>query len=88
MPLATPEADLKLTKLFLAEFERQGARSRGTLEQYPEGKNDWKPHEKSMMFGYLVQLVASMPSWVAMHHSRVESLRVTPFILVLIEIEG
>ncbi len=41
-----------------------------------------------MMFGYLVQLVASMPSWVAMHHSRVESLRVTLFILVLIEIEG
>ena len=85
--MATPEADLKLTKLFLAEFERQGARSRGTLEQYPQGKNDWN-HEKSMMFGYLVQLVASMPSWVAMHHHESESFRVTPLILVLIEIEG
>ena len=49
----------------------QGERLADAALRHPEGKNDWKPHEKSMMFGYLVQLVASMPSWVAMHHSRV-----------------
>jgi uncharacterized damage-inducible protein DinB len=32
----------------------------------PEGKNDWKPHPKSMPLGYLAQLVAMMPVWAAM----------------------
>lgn len=32
---------MKLTKLFLAELEREGVRSRRTLEQYPEGQNNW-----------------------------------------------
>jgi uncharacterized damage-inducible protein DinB len=50
----------------LAELEREAARSRKALERMPEGKADWKPHDKSMAFGYLSQLVATMPSWVAM----------------------
>ena len=32
----------------------------------PAGKADWKPHAKSMQFGYLAQLVAMMPMWIAM----------------------
>ena len=32
----------------------------------PEGKQDWKPHDKSMAFGYLSELVAIMPSWISM----------------------
>ena len=58
---------MKLTELFLAELDREGPRSRRALEQYPDGRGEWKPHEKSMMFGYLAQLVATMPSWVTMH---------------------
>ncbi|MGH9401006.1 MAG: DinB family protein [Terriglobia bacterium] len=57
---------MKMTDLFLAELEREAAGTRRVLERVPEGRNDWKPHEKSMQLGYLAGLVASMPSWIAM----------------------
>ena len=40
---------MKMTELFLAELDREVERSRRALEQVPEGKYDWKPHEKSMI---------------------------------------
>lgn len=52
--------------LFLAEFDREVARSRRTLEQVPDGKSDWKPHERSMPFGSLANMVATIPTWVTM----------------------
>lgn len=57
---------MELTTLFLAELEREVARSRRALEQVPEGKADWKPHEKSMIFGYLTDMVATIPTWITM----------------------
>jgi hypothetical protein len=57
---------MKMTELFITDLDREAARSRRALEQVPEGRYDWKPHEKSMNFGYLAELVATMPSWVAM----------------------
>jgi uncharacterized damage-inducible protein DinB len=60
------EAHVKLTELFLSELDRESERSRRALEQVPEGRYDWKPHERSMLFGYLAELVATMPSWIAM----------------------
>ena len=57
---------MKLNEFLLAELNREADRSRRALEQVPEGKYEWKPHEKSMMFGYLAELVATMPSWIAM----------------------
>lgn len=57
---------MRATELFLAELDREVARSRRALERVPEGKYDWKPHDKSMAFGYLAELVATMPSWIAM----------------------
>ena len=50
----------------LEELNREVERSRRALEQAPRGNYDWKPHEKSMIFGYLANLVATMPTWVAM----------------------
>jgi uncharacterized damage-inducible protein DinB len=50
----------------LALFDREVAISKKVLANVPPGKFDWKPHEKSMPFGYLAQLVATMPSWIAM----------------------
>ena len=57
---------MKLTEFFLAEMDREVERSRRALEQAPEGKYDWKPHEKSMIFGYLANMVATMPMWIIM----------------------
>ena len=57
---------MKLTELFLSELDREVPRSRHALEQVPDGKRDWKPHEKSMAFGYLCDMVATIPSWLAM----------------------
>src|ERR1700746_2863092 len=55
------------TKEFLlAELNREVARSRRALEQVPEGKYDWKPHDKSMAFGYLANMVATIPMWIMM----------------------
>jgi uncharacterized damage-inducible protein DinB len=63
---------MKLTELFLSELDREADRSRKALEQIPEGKYDWKPHDRSMIFGYLSELVATIPSWIAMGITRDE----------------
>jgi uncharacterized damage-inducible protein DinB len=57
---------MELTELFLSELDREVARSRRALEQVPQGKHDWKPHEKSMIFGYLTEMVATIPTWITM----------------------
>jgi uncharacterized damage-inducible protein DinB len=57
---------MKLTDFFLSELDREVERSRRALEQVPEGKYDWKPHDKSMVFGYLADMVATMPAWIGM----------------------
>src|SRR5215831_7018433 len=60
------ESGMKLKEFLLAELNREVERSRRALEQAPKGKYDWKPHEKSMIFGYLANMVATIPTWVAM----------------------
>jgi uncharacterized damage-inducible protein DinB len=57
---------MKLTELFLSQLTDEGNRTRGALEQVPEGRDDWKPHDKSMPLGQLAMLVARMPSWVSL----------------------
>jgi uncharacterized damage-inducible protein DinB len=63
---------MKMTELFLAQIEREAPITRKAVERVPEGRNDWKPHPRSMLFGYLAALVASMPSWIAMAIERDE----------------
>jgi uncharacterized damage-inducible protein DinB len=53
-----------IAELLLAELDREAAGTRRALERIPEGRNDWKPHEKSMELGYLAGLIATMLSWV------------------------
>lgn len=57
---------MKMAEMFLGELERESNGTRRTLERVPEGRNHWKPHEKSMELGYLAGLVASMPGWIPM----------------------
>jgi uncharacterized damage-inducible protein DinB len=57
---------VKLTDVFLAQLAAEAPRTRKALERVPDVPADWKPHEKSMPFGYLTALVARMPSWMSM----------------------
>ncbi|HEY6659779.1 MAG TPA: DinB family protein [Pyrinomonadaceae bacterium] len=68
---------MKLTEFFRDELDREVERSRKALEQVPEGKYDWKPHEKSMIFGYLADMVATIPMWITMEINR-DELDVAP----------
>jgi uncharacterized damage-inducible protein DinB len=60
------EIPMDLRKFFLEQLELEAAASRKALERMPEGQNSFKPHPRSMEFGYLASLVATMPGWVAM----------------------
>jgi uncharacterized damage-inducible protein DinB len=53
-----------LKEFFLWQLEHEAATSRKVIERVPEGRNSWKPHERSMELGYLAALVASMCGWV------------------------
>ena len=57
---------MKLTDLFIAEIDREALLTRRALEVVPQGRDDWKPHPKSMPLGYLASLIAMMPSWITM----------------------
>ena len=56
----------KLMELFADEIVREGAITRRTLERVPEGRDGWKPHDKSMALGHLTKMIAGMPGWVTM----------------------
>jgi uncharacterized damage-inducible protein DinB len=68
---------MQLKELFLAELDREGPRTRRALEQVPSGRDDWKPHPKSMPLGQLAGLVASMPSWISLIIEQ-DELNLTP----------
>ena len=68
---------MKLTEFFREELDREVERSRKALEQVPDGQYKWKPHERSMIFGYLADMVATMPTWLEMEINR-DELDVAP----------
>ena len=68
---------MNITEFLRAEVDREIERSRRALEQVPEGKSDWKPHEKSMIFGYLTSMVATIPTWITMQITQ-DELDVAP----------
>jgi uncharacterized damage-inducible protein DinB len=55
---------MQIKDLFLAQLDREAAITGRMLPRVPEGKPDWKPHEKSMSLSSLSALVATMPSWI------------------------
>lgn len=68
---------MQLKEFLAAELDREVERSRRALEQVPEGKFDWKPHDKSMAFGYLANMVATIPMW-AMMQIKKDELDIAP----------
>jgi uncharacterized damage-inducible protein DinB len=57
---------MTLAEQFLAQLEAEAPKTRRALENTPAGKDDWKPHDKSMPFGRLAMLIARMPSWITL----------------------
>src|SRR5207249_2852144 len=57
---------MRLTEMFIAQLDREAPRTRHVLENVPKGKDDWKPHPKSMPLGRLAGLAATMPSWITL----------------------
>ena len=68
---------MTIKEFLSAELEREVARSRKAIEQMPEGKADWQPHEKSMQFGYLADMVATIPTWIVFQLEQ-DSLDIAP----------
>jgi uncharacterized damage-inducible protein DinB len=56
---------MQMTTMMLEELDREAKLTKRALEKVPEGKDQWKPHPKSMELGRLAQMIATMPSWIA-----------------------
>jgi uncharacterized damage-inducible protein DinB len=54
---------MKLSELYLPEFDHEMVSARKTLERIPEDKLSWKPHEKSMPLDRLAGHVAELAGW-------------------------
>ena len=54
---------MAIADMLLAEFDRECRSTRRMLERYPEGKGDWKPHEKSMSLSTLAGHVSTLPNF-------------------------
>jgi uncharacterized damage-inducible protein DinB len=68
---------MTLTQQLLSELDREAARTRSALEQVPAGRDDWKPHDKSMALGRLAGMIATMPSWIVLI-AKQDELDLTP----------
>ena len=66
-------------KELIAEFDRETASTRKTLEAIPEGADfGWKPHAKSMALGRLAAHVADTNGDWALHTLKVDKLEWNP----------
>jgi len=54
---------MEIRQLLLPEFEHEMKTTRTMLERVPEGKQDYKPHEKSMLLGKLAAHTARLPQF-------------------------
>jgi uncharacterized damage-inducible protein DinB len=58
---------MRIADVLLADYDTEIRSAQRLFERLPSvEKADWKPHEKSMLFGKLVMLVATLPGFGAM----------------------
>jgi uncharacterized damage-inducible protein DinB len=68
---------MSISASLLPEFDQEMANTRKALERVPDGKFDWKPHEKSWAMGGLATHLANLPSWTVFTISQ-DSLDLAP----------
>jgi uncharacterized damage-inducible protein DinB len=54
---------MPIAQMLLPEFDHEMANTRKMLERVPDGKFDFKPHQKSMTLGRLAAHTAELPSY-------------------------
>ncbi len=52
---------MTIAEILLQDYDIEISNTRRTLERVPEGKNDWKCHDKSMPLGKLAMHCATLP---------------------------
>lgn len=52
---------MKIGEVLLVDFDSEIANTRRTVERVPEGKNEFRPHDKSMPLGKLAMHCATLP---------------------------
>jgi len=57
---------MSMLQIFLKELEKEALTTRKMLSRIPDGKYDWKPHEKSMIIQSLSTHIAELPTWIPM----------------------
>jgi uncharacterized damage-inducible protein DinB len=63
---------MTIAELLVPEFDAEIATTRRVLERVPDGRGEWKPHDKSFPMAHLAQLVARLPGWTTMMLARDE----------------
>jgi uncharacterized damage-inducible protein DinB len=54
---------MAMSQMLLPEFDHEMAVTRKYLERVPAGKDDWRPHAKSMTLARLAGHLAEIPIW-------------------------
>lgn len=54
---------MSIAESLLPEFDHEMTTTRTLLERVPDGKGDWKPHQKSMTLGRLSNHIATLPAY-------------------------
>ncbi|HEU0015406.1 MAG TPA: DinB family protein [Longimicrobium sp.] len=62
---AAPAGAPSLAQLAFGDLEHELANTRRVLERVPDGRFDFKPHDRSFSLGSLAQHVSNLPSWVS-----------------------
>lgn len=57
---------MTIAEALLPEFDREMRVTRRLLERVPDGQFAWKPHDKSMTLGRLVEHLAQLPEWATL----------------------
>lgn len=56
---------MTLKDSLMAEFQFESQLTRKMLDRLPDGKFDYKPHDKSFSLGQLANHIADIPNWVS-----------------------